>query len=132
MDDRGRSILVLLVTDDEGYGDDVAAAGDAAGVDVTVLAGDCNLETTVRRADANAVVFDAQDEFAAVADRAESFALAHPDVVVGVVATGVDDGWTENVLVVHRWRCADRLLDQLSHVYSGMRVAHEARSSVGL
>jgi hypothetical protein len=132
MGDRGRSMRVLLVTDDEGYGDDVAAAGDAVGVDVTVLAGDCNLEATARRAGATAVVFDAQDEFAAIADRAESFAAAHPGAVVGVVATGVDDGWAENVLVVHRWRCADRLLGTLSHVYSGMKVAHAARSPVGL
>jgi hypothetical protein len=131
MDDRGGSMRVLLVTDDEGYGDDVAAAGDAVGVDVTVLAGDCNLEATARRAGANTVVFDAQDEAGALTGRAGTFAAAHPRTVVGVVATGVDDGWKDDVLVIHRWQCADRLLDRLSTVSSGMKVAHAARSSVG-
>ena len=100
------------------------------GIDVTVLAGECNVAATMRRAGANAVVFDAQDEVDGLADRAGTFAAAHPSAVVGVVGTGVEDGWKDNVLVVHRWRCADRLLDQLT-VHSGMKVAHAARSSVG-
>lgn len=123
---------VLLVTDDAGYGDEVAATGDAVGIAVTVLAGECNVGATMRRAGANAVVFDAQDEVGAVSGRAGTFAAAHPGPVVGLVATGVDEGWQENILVVHRWRCADRLLDKLSDAYSGMKVAHAARSSVGL
>ena len=130
MDDRGGSMRVVLVTDDAGYGVEVAAAGDAVGIDVTVLAGECNVAATMRRAGANAVVFDAQDEVDGLADRAGTFAAAHPSAVVGVVGTGVEDGWKDNVLVVHRWRCADRLLDQLT-VHSGMKVAHAARSSVG-
>jgi len=123
-------MCVLLVTDDAGYGDEVAAAGDAVGIDVIVLAGDCNVAATMRRAGANAVVFDAQGEVGAVTGRARTFAAAHPGAVVGLVATGVDDGWQENVLVVHRWRCADRLLDKLSNVYSGVKVAHAARFPV--
>jgi hypothetical protein len=132
MDDRGRSMRVVLVTDDAGYGDEVAAAGDVVGIDVTVLAGECNVSATMRRAGASAVVFDAQDEVGALSDRAGAFASAHPRAVVGVVGTGVEDGWKGNVLVVHRWRCADRLLDTLATVHSRMKVAHAARSSVGL
>ena len=131
MDDRGRSMRVVLVTDDAGYGDEVAAAGDAVGIDVTVLAGECNVAATMRRAGANTVVFDAQDEVGALTGRAGTFAAAHPHTVVGVVGTGVDDGWQDEVLVIHRWQCADRLLDTLSTVSSGMKVAHAARSSVG-
>jgi hypothetical protein len=122
---------VVLVTDDAGYGDEVAAAGDAVGIDVIVLAGECKVAATMRRAGANTVVFDAQDEVDALADRAGTFAAAHPSAVVGVVATGVDDGWKENVLLVHRWRCADRLFDTLTNIHSGIKVAHAARSSVG-
>jgi len=122
---------VLLVTDDAGYGDEVAAAGDAVGIDVIVLAGECNVAATMGRAAANTVVFDAQGDAGAVNRRAETFATAHPYAVVGVVATGVDDGWQENVLVVHRWSCADRLLDTLSSAHSGVKVAHAARSSSG-
>ena len=123
---------VLLVTDDAGYGNEVADAGDAVGIDVVVLAGDSNVAATMRRVGSKAVVFDAQDEVGALIGRAGIFATAHPRTVVGVVATGVDDGWQENVLVIHRWHCADRLLDKLSDVYSGMNVAHPVRSSVGL
>jgi hypothetical protein len=122
---------VLLVTDDAGYGDEVAAAGDAVGIDVTVLAGECNVAATMQRAGANTVLFDAQDEVDALTDRAGTFAVAHPRAVVGVVATGVDDGWQGNVLVIHRWRCADRLLEKLSNVHAGMNVAHGAHSRVG-
>jgi hypothetical protein len=121
---------VLLVTDDAGYGDEVAAAGDAVGIDVTVLAGECNVAATMRRAGADTVVFDAQDESGALTGRAGAFAAAHPRAVVAVVATGVDDGWQKNVLVLHRWRCADRLLDKLSEASSGMQLAHAAASSV--
>jgi hypothetical protein len=123
---------VLLVTDDAGYGDEVAAAGDAVGIDVTVLAGDSNVAATMQRARANTVVFDAQDEAGALTGRAGIFAAAHPSAVVGVVATGVADGWQDNVLVIHRWRCADRLFDKLSDVHSGMSGADAARSVVGL
>ena len=124
-------MCVLLVTDDAGYGDEVAAAGDSVGIDVIVLAGECNVAATMRRAGANTVVFDAQDEVGALTGRAGTFAAAHPGAVVGVVATGVDDGWRDNVLVVHRWWCADRLLEKLSNVYSATKVAHAARSAVG-
>jgi len=122
---------VLLVTDDAGYGDEVAAAGDAVGIDVIVIAGECNVAPTMRRAGANTVVFDAQGDADAVNGRAGTFATAHPEAVVGVVATGVDDGWQENVLVLHRWSCADRLLDTLSSAHSGVKIAQAARSSVG-
>ena len=132
MDDRGGSMRVVLVTDDAGYGDEVAAAGDAVGIDVTVLAGECNVAATMRRAGANTVVFDAQDEASALTGRAGTFATAHPGAVVGVVATGVDDAWKDNVLVFHRWWCADRLFDSLTNVHSGMKVAHAARSSVSV
>ena len=60
MDDRGGSMRVVLVTDDAGYGDEVAAAGDAVGIDVTVLAGECNVAATMRRAGANAVLLEAR------------------------------------------------------------------------
>jgi hypothetical protein len=123
---------VLLVTDDAGYGDEVAAAGDAAGIDVVVLAGESNLAATMRRVGANAVVFDAQDEVDALAGRARTFAATHPGAVVGVVATGVDEGWQDKVLVVHRWRCVDRLLDKLSTVHSDKEVARARRSAVGV
>jgi len=132
MDDRKGSMRVLLVTDDAGYGDEVAVAGDAVGIEVTVLAGECNVASTMRRAGANTVVFDAQDEVDALTGRAGTFAAAHLGAVVGVVATGVDDGWQDNVLVVHRWWCADRLLEKLSNVHSGTKAAHAARSTVSL
>jgi hypothetical protein len=123
---------VLLVTDDAGYGDEVSAAGDAAGIDVIVLAGECNVAATMRRAGANTVVFDAQDEPSALTGLAGTFASAHPGAVVGVVATGVDDGWRKNVLVLHRWWCAERLLEKLSTVYSGKKVAHAPLSAASL
>jgi hypothetical protein len=109
---------VVLVTDDAGYGEEVAAAGDAVGIDVIVLAGECKVASTMRRVGANTVVFDAQDEVGALAGRAGTFASTHPRAVVGVVGTGVEDGWQDNVLVIHRWWCADRLLDKLSTVSS--------------
>src|SRR6266404_1499683 len=128
MDVGGGSMRVLLVTDDAGYGDEVAAAGDSVGMDVIVLAADS-------RVGANIVVFDAGDDFAPTVRAAADFAGVHPHVVVCVVATGVDDhlndGRAGDVLVVHQWRSPERLLDRLSRAYLGMRVATEPRSSVG-
>jgi hypothetical protein len=43
----------------------------------------------------------------------------------------LNDGWAGPLLVAHRWRCPERLLDRLSHAYRGMRVASDLRSSVG-
>ncbi len=126
---------VLLVTDDAGYGDEVAAAGDSVGMDVIVLAADSDVGGAVPRIGANIVVFDAGDDFAPTVRAAADFAGVHPHVVVCVVATGVDDhlndGRAGDVLVVHQWRSPERLLDRLSRAYLGTRVATEPRSSVG-
>jgi hypothetical protein len=126
---------VLLVTDDAGYGDEVAAAGDAVGMDVIVLAAESNVAGAVPRVGANIVVFDAGDDFVPAVRAAADFAGVHPHVVVCVVATGVDDhlndGRAGDVLVVHQWRSPERLLDRLSRAYLGMRVATEPRASVG-
>jgi hypothetical protein len=126
---------VLLVTDDADYGDEVAAAGDAVGMDVIVLAAESNAADAVPRVAANIVVFDGGDDFAPTVRAAADFAGVHPHVVVCVVATGVDDhlndGRAGDVLVVHQWRSPERLLDRLSRAYLAMRVAIEPRSSVG-
>ena len=61
--------------------------------------------------------------------------MATSYVLVCVTATGVDDhlrdGWAGPVLVVHRWRSPERLLDRLSRAYLAMPDASELRSSVG-
>jgi hypothetical protein len=130
-----RPMRILLATDEESYADDVFAAADALGVDVTAAAPDSDIETTVRRVGANVVVFDAGDDFAPTVRAVSDFAGVHPHIVVCVVATGVDDhlndGRAGHVLVVHRWRSPERLLDRLSRAYVDMRVATEPRSSVG-
>lgn len=114
MDDRGLPMHVLLVTDDEGYGDDVASAGDAIGAEVTVLAGGSRLDETMRLVEAHAIVFDAQDHYGLVVDRARTLASANPALVVCVVATAVDDHVTEGLFIQHRWRTPERLLDRLA------------------
>lgn len=105
---------VLLVSEDEGYADDLAAAADAAGVEVTVLDGERRVSAAARRIGADAVVFDAEDAFPVVAGEARAFAVLHPDLVVGVVATGVEDGDGGGLVVRHRWRAPERLLDALA------------------
>ena len=124
---------ILLATDEESFADDVFAAADAIGVDVTAAAPDSDIETTVRRVRANVVVFDAGGDFAPTVRAAADFADVHPDIVACVVATGVDDhlndGRADHVLVVHRWRSPERLLDKLSRAYHDMRVASEQHSS---
>jgi pimeloyl-ACP methyl ester carboxylesterase len=123
---------ILLATDEASYADDIYAAADAFGIDVTAMSTENDIETTARRIGANVVVFDAGDDFAPTARAAAAFAAVHPDVVVCVVATGVDDhlndGRAGPVLVVHRWRSPERLFDRLSSAYLGMRVATELRS----
>jgi DNA-binding response OmpR family regulator len=130
-----RPMRVLLATDEATYADDVYAAADELGVDVTAMSTENDIETTALRIGANVVVFDAGDDFAPTARAAAAFAAVHPDVVVCVVATGVDDhlndGRAGAVLVVHRWRSPERLLDRLSSAYLGLRAATESRSSVG-
>jgi hypothetical protein len=132
---RLRPMRILLATDEESYADDVYAAADELGVDVTAMSTESDIETTARRIGANVVVFDAGDDFAPTARAASAFAAVHPHIVVGVVATGVDDGLNDGragpVLVVHRWRSPERLLGKLSRAYAGMRVPSEPRSSVG-
>lgn len=126
---------VLLITDDASYGDEVAAAGDAVGMDVIVLAAEYNVARAVPRLGANIVVFDGGDDFVPTVRAAADFAGVHPHVVVCVVATGVDDhlndGRAGDVLVVHQWRSPERLLDRLSRAYLDLRVATEPRSAVG-
>jgi hypothetical protein len=111
------------------------AAADELGVDVTAMSTESDIEASVRRIGANVVVFDGGDDFAPTARTAAVFAADHPHIVVCAIATGVDDhlndGWAGPVLVVHRWRSPERLLDRLSHAYRGMRVASDLRSSIG-
>lgn len=111
---------VLLVSDDEGYADEISAAGDAVGVEVTLVDGDDGLDSAVRRIGVDAVVFDAQDEFPVVAEHARAFAVLHPGVVVAVVAKGVEDHDGENLLVQHRWRAPERLLGRLARAHARM------------
>ena len=103
---------VLLVSADEGYASDIVAAADTVGMDITVVDANRRVAAFALRIGAEAVVFDAEDEFAAVAGRARAFALRHPDVVVGIVAKGVPDRYRD-LLVQHRWRAPERLLDAL-------------------
>jgi hypothetical protein len=130
--DAVRPMRILLATDEASYADDVYAVADELGVDVTAMSTENDIEAAARRIGANVVVFDAGDDFAPTARAAAAFAAVHPDIVVGVLATGVDDhlndGRAGPVLVVHRWRSPERLLDKLSGAYLGMRVATDLRS----
>ena len=104
---------ILLVTDEDGYANDVIAASAAMGAAVTVAPYDWDLHGTALDVGANVVVFDAGNRFGSNVRAAKAFADVHPSVVVAVVATGVDDGESDNVVLMHRWHCAERLLEQL-------------------
>jgi hypothetical protein len=125
-----RPMRIVFATDEGDYADDVIAAADALGVGVTVASTADDVETTVRRTGANVLVLDAEDDFAAAARVASAFVEAHPHVVVGVVATGVDDRRVGPFLVMHRWRSAERLVRELSRAYVHKTVATEPRSSI--
>jgi len=135
MGDRRGSIRILLATDEASFADAIYGVADELGLDVTAMSTESDIGASARRIGANVVVFDAGDDFAPTAREAAVFAEAHPGVLVCVTATGVDDhlsdGWAGPVLVVHRWRSPERLLDRLSRAYLAMPVASELRSSVG-
>jgi hypothetical protein len=109
---------ILLLTDEAGFADDVVAASAAMGVGVTVAHADSETETTARTVGADVVAFDAGNRFGSNVRMAQAFAARHPRVVVAVLATGVDDYEAGNFLLVHRWNCAERLLDTLSSARS--------------
>jgi hypothetical protein len=112
-----RPLQVLLVTDDVRYAADVVAAADTVGVAMTAVKPAIDIGAAVIRAGANVVLFDGGGEFAAIEPNASAFATAHPHVVVGVVATGMEDMQAGNFVVMHRWGAPERLLDELARVY---------------
>lgn len=126
---------ILLATDEASYADAIYTVADELGLDVTAMSTERDIGASARRIGANVVVFDAGDDFAPTARTAAVFAEVHPDVLVCVAATGVDDhlndGRSGPVLVVHRWRSPERLLDRLSSAYRDMPVVTALRSSVG-
>lgn len=126
---------VLLATDEASYADAIYTAADELDIDVTAMSTESDIGASARRIGANVVVFDGGDDFVATLHAASDFAGLRPDIVVCVIATGVDDhlndGRAGSVLVAHRWRSPERLLDRLSREYLHMPVATELRSSLG-
>ena len=113
-----RPMRLLLVGDvGDGYAEELAAAADPIQIDVTTVAADDDVHVAARRAHADAVVFDAGAEPRSVAVAASAFAGRHPRTIVAMVATGVDDRNDGAVLVSHRWRAPELLLDRLTQMY---------------
>jgi len=112
---------ILLVSDeDDGYADDLEAAADAADVELTAIPAGRDVGLAAWRAQADVIVFDGGDEPARAERDATAFAHEHPHTVVAFVATGVDDLQVGNYLVSHRWRAAERLVEQVTRLHAGV------------
>lgn len=126
-----RPIRILLVTDDDGYADEVALAASLRGVDLELAAVGDDLDATTTLHTPNVVVLDAHDALARTSRTASVFAALHPRIAIVIVANRAPDRGVGSIHVVDKWRSAERLLSELEHAFLGLGALPERRYSAG-
>jgi DNA-binding NtrC family response regulator len=126
-----RPMRILLVTDDERYAEDIAAAAERRGVDLALASAGDDLDGAATESAPNVLVLDANNRLARVSRTATVFAALHPRIVTVVVANRAPERSVGEVLVIDKWRSAERLLHELEHALLGLPEPLEARRSAG-
>jgi DNA-binding NtrC family response regulator len=122
---------ILLVTDDARYADEVASAAARRGVDLELAAVGDDLDDATTENAPNVVVLDADNRLARTSRTATVFAALHPRIATVVVANRAPERSVGDVLVIDKWRSAERLLGVREHAFRGIAQPHEARRSAG-
>ncbi len=126
-----RPMRILLVTDDARYADEVASAAARRGVDLELAAVGDDLDDATTENAPNLVVLDADNRLARTSRTATVFAALHPRIATVVVANRAPERSVGDVLVIDKWRSAERLLGELEHAFLGIAQPLEARRSAG-
>jgi hypothetical protein len=111
---------LLLVSDDSEYANSLVFAAASRGVLATVVPVTDDVEDQTRRIGADAVVFDGGETYAPILRLGSAFAAVHPRIAVGIVANRVPERSAGNLLVMDRWRSAERLLGELDRARIGL------------
>ena len=126
-----RPMRILLVTDDEGYADEVALAAALRGVDLELAATGDDLDAAATLHLPNVVVLDAHDALARTSRTASVFAALYPRIAIVIVANRASERSVGGIRVVDKWRSAERLLSELEHAFLGLAFPAERRRSAG-
>lgn len=111
---------VLLVSDDNDYANGIVFAAASRGVLATVVPAEEDVEVETKRSGADVVIFDGGETYAPILRLGSAFAAVHPRIAVGVVANRVAERSAGNLLVMDRWRSAERLLGELDRARIGL------------
>jgi DNA-binding response OmpR family regulator len=126
-----RPMRILLVTDDEGYADEVALAAALRGVDLVLVANGDDLDDATTLHLPNVVVLDAHDALARTSRTASVFAALHPRIAIVIVANRAAERGVGGIRVVDKWRSAERVLSELEHAYLGLASPAKRSRSAG-
>ncbi len=126
-----RPMRILLVTDDDGYADEVALAAALRGVDLELAAVGDDLDAATTLHLPNVVVLDAHDALTRTSRTASVFAALHPRIAIVLVANRAPERSVGGIHVVDKWRSAERLLQELEHAFLGLALPAERRRSAG-
>jgi hypothetical protein len=126
-----RPMRILLVTDDEGYADEVALAAALRGIDLELAATSDDLDDATTLHLPNVVVLDAHDTLARTSRTASVFAALYPRIGIVIVANRAAERGVGGIRVVDKWRSAERLLSELEHAFLGLDSPAARRRSAG-
>jgi len=114
-----RPMRILLVTDDDGYADEVAVAASLRGVDLELAAVGDDLDASTTLNMPNVVVLDAHDALARTSRTASVFAALNPRIAIVIVANRAPERSVGNIQVVDKAASTERLLRELEHAFLG-------------
>jgi hypothetical protein len=126
-----RPMRILLVTDDDGYADEVSLAASLRGIDLELAAVGDDLDAATMLRMPNVVVLDAHDALARTSRTASVFAALYPRIALVIVANRAPERSVGGIHVVDKWRSAERLLRELEHAFLGLASPAERRRSAG-
>jgi DNA-binding NtrC family response regulator len=111
-------MTILLASEDVPFADELSAAAADRGVAVHRLTAETDVDVALARHGANVYVVDADTGVRRGARSATAFAARHPGIPVVLLADGADAPAAAGLLLLDKWRSADRLLGALETIYT--------------